>query len=333
MIKNNVVIADEFEEVAHGNEESAFDDLEMELLDKVLPDDSGQLVNSEAISKSALADMSSEVVPKIGTDRQDINIFDPNYVHVSVGSGGYKNIMTLKDFKSSYSPRMHSYQLVEILPVQENVVRLLKHYRLTLKYNVFTDMPDVYQSNGYAGTLDKLFVDILDKCTKQRFRISSQRLEQSLLSIAYHNQYNPIKDYIVNCYSTYKLDDHDYIGDLMDTLGTTLDEESKRLYLTKFLVQMATIGLCEDTDQIAAQFALVLQSKQGLGKTSWFKSLIPSSLNQHNNYFLESRIMDLNNKDHILEQNCSWLVEMGELPATLRKSDVEAIKAYITTVA
>ena len=291
-----------------------------------LPEELQEKLHNQFVPKESLDKLKQE----LDVDKRDIRIFDPHYVIVSVGKGDDKTVMTLQKLYDDYSPDIPSYRVVEIQPIQENIILLLKHHNFYLKHNVFTDMPEVYKNNSYVGTLEKYFVDILDKCTKQGFKIAQYRLEPALVSIAQRNKYNPVKDFIMDCYCRYKDDTHDHIGDLLNTLGSTINETDKRLYVTKFLVQMATMGLCEDIDKTAAQFVLVLQSKQGLGKTSWFRSLIPDELNKHTNYFLEGRAMDLNNKDHVLEQARSWLVEMGEIAATFKKSDQEIIKAYIT---
>jgi len=74
---------------------------------------------------------------------------------------------------------------------------------------------------------------------------------------------------------------------------------------------------------------LVLKGKQGDGKSAWLFKLLPDWARREN-YVLPGRTCDLNNKDHILEQATAILVEWGEIAATFRKSDTEAIKAHIT---
>ena len=118
---------------------------------------------------------------KVDLDKQDLSIFDPKFVRVSTRMGDYKKILPLQELIDLNPQNIPAYQVVEIIVVRENIDRLLKHYGLTLKYNVFTDMPDIYQHDNYAGTLDNLFIDILGKCSKQNLKIANQRLHNELL--------------------------------------------------------------------------------------------------------------------------------------------------------
>jgi predicted P-loop ATPase len=70
---------------------------------------------------------------------------------------------------------------------------------------------------------------------------------------------------------------------------------------------------------------LVLDGPQGIGKSyfaRWLCSPMPD-------YFLDDAI-NPNDKDSIIRLAMYWIWEVGELGSTIRKADVEALKAFIT---
>lgn len=73
---------------------------------------------------------------------------------------------------------------------------------------------------------------------------------------------------------------------------------------------------------------LVLQGAQGLGKTYWFRRLFADDVREK--LFHDGVTLDPRNKDDVKNVNRNWVCELGELDSTFRKSDVAALKAFIT---
>jgi putative DNA primase/helicase len=71
----------------------------------------------------------------------------------------------------------------------------------------------------------------------------------------------------------------------------------------------------------------VFAGSQGLGKTSWFKSLIPNDFKE---YFSEGELLNLSDKDSIKRCISHWIVELGEIDSTFRKSDISQLKAFLS---
>jgi putative DNA primase/helicase len=79
-------------------------------------------------------------------------------------------------------------------------------------------------------------------------------------------------------------------------------------------------------DGVSAHGVLTLQGDQYLGKTKWFKGLVPESLG----VLKDGMLLRPDDKDSV-KQVCSfWLVELGELDATFRRSDIAQLKSFIT---
>lgn len=78
-------------------------------------------------------------------------------------------------------------------------------------------------------------------------------------------------------------------------------------------------------DGVEVQGVLVLQGRQGAGKTRWFKSLLPEA-----GWVATGVKLDPSEKDSIRRATSSFLCELGELDSTTRKADVAMLKAFLT---
>lgn len=258
--------------------------------------------------------------------------WNPDYVMVKFvdQEKGEISIMTkrLSEFWNMYQdvekkPKFIDYK---VLPVAENVQCLLKHYNITIKYNVFKVSFEIWiKDNIYR--LDDYLIKIQDFATNHNFKIAKDRLIASLIYIARKNKYNPIEEYLIKCHKYY-INNPD--NTVFEQLSATIisDNKFKDKYIGRFLLQMIYLACCKDDSQTAPQYLLVLQGKQGIGKTTWFQNLLPTGLKSR--YFLGGRVLELANKDHIMETITNWLCEIGEIASTFKKSDQEAFKNFVT---
>lgn len=216
---------------------------------------------------------------------------------------------------------------MKVLDVIENVICLLKHYDYKAKYNILKLSYEILDNNNSRHKIEDFLVILQDCAIKHDFKITKEKLNDSLRNICKKNEYNPIVDYLESCHAYY-LNDPD--TKVFEKLCSTIESDSiyKEKYIGKFLLQMVYLACCQNDSTIAGQYMLVLQGKQGIGKTTWFQNLLPKQLIPE--YFLGGRVLDLNNKDHILETISNWLVEMGEISSTFKKSDQESLKNFIT---
>jgi putative DNA primase/helicase len=106
--------------------------------------------------------------------------------------------------------------------------------------------------------------------------------------------------------------------------GGQMDQGLKEMLMRKWLVQ--AIGAAFEPDGIAAQGILTFTGKQNIGKTTWFKRLAPEDLG----VIYTGHTLDVRSKDSQLIALKYWIVELGEIDATFRKSDVSALKAWAT---
>lgn len=254
--------------------------------------------------------------------------WDENFVNVKYKYDGEEVKSTLYTYNEKFNNCEDKPKLLgfDIKTVIENVIQLLKHYDITLELN---EIKMNYSINR-EHLLEDYILKIQDYCTKHGFRITKERLLDSLSHIGKTNKYNPIKEYLLFSHNLYKDNKEDCYNEylkLLDTIET--ESENKEEFIYKFLLQMCYIALNDNKTQHSSQFLLVLQGKQGCGKTTWFKNLIPNHLQM--DYFLEGRSFDLSKKDDVMESTTTWLTECGEIASTFKKSDQEAMKNFITT--
>ena len=70
----------------------------------------------------------------------------------------------------------------------------------------------------------------------------------------------------------------------------------------------------------------MFQGAQGLGKTLWFKRLA----DYDKGWLLEGATLNPSDKDSVKQAVSHWIVELGEIESTFKKSDIDQLKAFVT---
>lgn len=175
----------------------------------------------------------------------------------------------------------------------------------------------------YSDLKDRVFIDgepITDVmrdivyCEMVNRGYKSRALIESVMSReGYACRFHPVKDYLNGL--TWDNDTH------IECLGQYFSDKDSvfTLYLRKWL-----IGAVAKAFTGAQNPMLVLVGGQGLGKGEFTRWLCPVP-----DLFIESPIVpDLN--DHKIRLCEKWVWQVGELGATTRKADVEALKDFLT---
>ena len=241
-----------------------------------------------------------------------------------------KMTITLNEYFNKYLDAIEKPEIdkMYVLPIKENVKCLLNHYNIKIKLNIIKGTYDVFVNNKQIkDNLEDYSTEILDKCIKHNFKIPKDRLMDILLKIAKDCEYNPVVNYLKESYKYYlKNPDNNIFKKLSKTIKS--DSDFKDKFIGKFLLQMIHLASSKDDTQVAADYILVLQGDQYLGKTTWLKNLLPEKF--RSKYFLGGKSIDPSIKDDKIETVTNWLVEMGEISSTFRKSDQEILKNFIT---
>lgn len=141
-----------------------------------------------------------------------------------------------------------------------------------------------------------------------------QYMRDAYVMEAAKNHYNPILDYL----NSLTWDGVDWI----ETLACHLVDEND---LMPILLRRWLIGAVARNFQETQNRMLVLDGKQGIGK-SRFVSWLASPLPKH---FHEGEIRT-DDKDFKILLSNTWIWEVSELGSTIKRSDIEALKAFLT---
>lgn len=140
------------------------------------------------------------------------------------------------------------------------------------------------------------------------------------LRIADENQYNPALTFI----RSKAWDGVDRLQALYDTIESP-ETEAKELLMRRWLITCVCMAKGEGVDSAGC---LVLQGPQDLGKTWWVKKLVPENMRKE--LVRTDATVDPKDKDSVSQVIAYWIVELGEIGATFRKTDLDALKAFIT---
>jgi putative DNA primase/helicase len=209
-----------------------------------------------------------------------------------------------------------------------NLKALFEHYEISCQYDnigksqklIFTNQDndhDLSESGNYAWLSSLLSLNNLPQ--------SSMSLLPALMVL---NTINPILEFIQQA----KPDKTDYFRLIADSL--VVDEADKayrdlalRTWLYQCVAAADSAKHAKVNGSAKFELVLVLQGSQGIGKTTWFKSLVPETLQQ---YIATGEHLDPDDTNSLRRCLSVWICELGELDATFRKSDIERLKAFLS---
>lgn len=198
-----------------------------------------------------------------------------------------------------------------------NTKALLTAMGVTVRHNIMT------RSDEYIG-------GIVDGCDpgSATIRIISAGKSQEyacrdvcdhLEEIARENQYHPVRDWLDGV----AWDGVSRLQSLADTLVSDMDPSLKLTMIKRWAI--GAIRAAFDDTPPPLQGVLVLCGPQGMGKTTWLKSLCPIP-----GAVLDGVELNPHNVDSVRKATSAWITELGELDGTMRK-EIAALKAFITS--
>ncbi|QOE32784.1 DNA primase [Achromobacter phage Mano] len=209
----------------------------------------------------------------------------------------------------------------------ENLAEVCRRLGVVVRYNVISKEEELLIP-GHAFSVDNManasLAWLMSWCA--RFRMPTGQLGDFVTFLADQNLYNPVANWI----TSKPWDGKPRLQALYDTVTPANDvklADGRRLRDVLIMRWMVSaVAAAFQPHGVSAHGILVLQGDQYLGKTHWFKKLVPAELG----VLKDGMILRPDDKDSV-KQACSfWLVELGELDATFRKSDIAQLKSFIT---
>jgi len=221
------------------------------------------------------------------------------------------------------SPRKESSPPPATIP---NVAHLLDKYSIQVRYDVIKKKV-LITLPGHSGTVDNLdnvaMTHIISLASLNGIPIG--QVPATVEAVADRNQYNPVTNWI-------KSKPWDGQNRLPEIYATVTEQQGYPVYLKEILMYkwlLSSVAAVLKRSGFKARGVLTFQGAQGVGKTSWLRSLVPDELLCEMTVKIDHHL-DVSNKDTILGAVSHWLVEIGELDSSFRK-DVARLKGFLTS--
>ena len=203
----------------------------------------------------------------------------------------------------------------------ENIAEICRRLSVSIRYNVISKEEEIIipgASFSFDNASAAAYAWVLSWCA--RFKMPTAALGEFITYLADQNQYNPVAEWITSA----PWDGVSRISDLCDTITTDGDDTLKQTMIRRWLV--SAVAAAFEPAGVSAHGVLVIQGEQYVGKTAWFKSLVPERLGLTQ----DGMTLRPDDRDSVKQAVSFWLVELGELDATFRKADIAALKAFLT---
>lgn len=237
-------------------------------------------------------------------------------VSLSVSRGSYDLEAPLKFTTDKGKPIRHI----------ENLAEICRRIGVTIRYNMIAKEEEILIP-GQSFSIDNMgnatLAWLRSECSLFNFPVDA--IDGMVTYLADCNQYNPVAEWI----GSKPWDGVSRVQAFYDTVSGEYDHvERKRLFKETLLKRwmVSAVAAAFSPNGISAAGVLTFQGAQYLGKTKWFKQLVPSELG----VLKDGMILRPDDKDSVKQCVSFWLVELGELDATFRKADIAALKSFLT---
>jgi putative DNA primase/helicase len=255
------------------------------------------------------------VVPDIAGDWNDVAVADGIEAVRDVVLANDNNVIDM-------TPLPYIGSRGKPLATIENLHEICQRLQVTIRYDVIRKDDEILIPGVNFSVDNKANASLAwlsSQCAK--FNYPTGQIGDFVTFLADQNLYNPAINYV----TSRPWDGVSRAKAFYNTVTAKgQDQALKETLMKRWMI--SAIAAAFRPDGVSAHGVLVLQGDQYLGKTKWFKSLVPDSTRLAQ----DGWILRPDDKDSV-KQACSfWLVELGELDATFRKSDIAALKSFLT---
>ncbi len=209
----------------------------------------------------------------------------------------------------------------------DNLVEICRRLGVTIRYNVISKEEEILipgQAFSSDNEANASIAWLSSECSL--FDFPTDKLGEFMTYIADKNLYNPVVEWV----GSRPWDGVSRVQSLCDTVSAKEEwvephiKTLKETLIKRWMI--SAIAAAFSPNGVSAEGMLVFQGSQSLGKTSWLKSLTPAELGLTK----DGMLLRPDDKDSVKQVNSFWIVELGELDSTFRRSDLAQLKAFIT---
>ncbi len=203
---------------------------------------------------------------------------------------------------------------------KKEVVEEFLSQNYNFRYNLFTSSIELRKltQNDFEVLDDYKLNSILRELKGKSLKVGKDGL-YNILNSDFTPKFHPLKEYI---FSLPKWDgETDYIEKLAELLSTDDDVFFKDAFKRWFVAMVA----CGMQDEVINQTALIFSGKQGIGKSTFIRNLLPDQLRK----YCYSGMINPNSKDTLVQLSECLIIDMDELSNLTKKGNNE-VKELIT---
>lgn len=205
----------------------------------------------------------------------------------------------------------------------ENFAILMREYNIDIKFDIIKKETLIWINGEFYCNNNVALTEIKSLCELNH--MSRNPAHEAVEYVAEYNRVNSWKDWITSI----AWDGVDRLGEFYETVQVASEHIVLRnLYIHKWLLQMIHMTCLNTLEQPkSARNVLIFQGEQGIGKTTWLTSLVPKNMS---NYVLVGQSVNSSRDMDIFSCIEHVFVELGEVTSTMRKTDVENLKNFIS---
>ena len=268
--------------------------------------------------------ISTEIADKLCYDNQQLII-----EHDDIDSESKELISKPKIIWNQTSKKKNSHgELVDKpMPTIENLEILMKSYRVFVDYDELLLKSNVRGIQALQGNEANTLISFMkNKCVENG--LSKCVVDEQLDTISEKYVINPVVYWLKHAKRT---TDNNPVKALVSLLPVD-NKPWVEIALNRWLIQCcAAADMSRQSPHAGAiakyESVLVFCGDQGTKKTSFIKYLLPKSLQA---YTKEGILLDVKDKDSMLNVLRGWIPELGELDSTFKRSDISALKAFLS---
>lgn len=157
-----------------------------------------------------------------------------------------------------------------------------------------------------------------------KVEMKTTNIKNFITLLADGNQYNPVVEWVTS-------KPWDGVSRLNEFYATVRENDAecsptmKKTLMLRWMVGAIAAAFTPTGSMVRG--VLVFQGEQYTGKTRWIDALAPKELD----LIKTGRSLVVHDKDSVKQILSCWISELGELDATFKKSDIAALKAFITS--
>ncbi len=206
-----------------------------------------------------------------------------------------------------------------------NVAYVAHSLGVNIRYNVISKEVEILIPGASYSSDNSKNASFNDLMALLRKNGLPDRASDYVLNVADQNKYNPVITWI----TSRPWDGVSRFNDLLKTIRTRqgFDREWLALLVRKWM--LSAVAAAFMPEGFSSKGVLTFQGVQNAGKTTWVKRLVCPELRRE--LVKEALIVDPRDRDLVRKATTCWIGELGELNATFKRSDIAALKGFISS--